>query len=331
MSKVYIIAEAGVNHNGDINLAKKLIDVAVDAKVDAVKFQAFRTEHLILSNIKKAPYQIKNTGKDQSQSEMLKKLELTKNHYLELKNYCDKKNIDFLITPFDEVSLLELEQLNLKTYKIASTDTTNIPFLRKVASTGKNIILSTGMCYMDEVQKAVESILKINKNLTLMHCTANYPCKDNEVNLNVLNTYKKFNCKLGYSDHTIGFGASLYAIPMGATVIEKHFTIDKNSSGPDHIASLDKDELFSFVQQIRKIETYLGSSKKAPTPSELKTKKSLQKCLVAKQTILKGEPLSENNMVAKRTGGNGISPIKFDEINGIKAIRDFKKNEIIEI
>ena len=184
---------------------------------------------------------------------------------------------------------------------------------------------------MDEVQKAVESILKINKNLTLMHCTANYPCKDNEVNLNVLNTYKKFNCKLGYSDHTIGFGASLYAIPMGATVIEKHFTIDKNSSGPDHIASLDKDELFSFVQQIRKIETYLGSSKKAPTPSELKTKKSLQKCLVAKQTILKGEPLSENNMVAKRTGGNGISPIKFDEINGIKAIRDFKKNEIIEI
>jgi N-acetylneuraminate synthase len=331
MNKVYIIAEAGVNHNGDIILAKKLVDIAVNAKVDAVKFQAFRTEHLILTNIKKAPYQIKNTDSEQSQSEMLKKLELRKEHYLELKNYCAKKKIDFLITPFDEISLNELEDINLSTYKIASTDATNIPFLRKVAKTGKNIILSTGMCNMEEVEKAVESIIEINKKLTIMQCTANYPCKDNEANLNVLNSYKKFNCQLGYSDHTTGFGASLFAIPMGARVIEKHFTLDKDSIGPDHKASLNEEELISYVKTIRRIEAYLGSSKKKPTPSETQTRKSLQKCLVAKKTILKGDILSEENIVAKRTGGKGISPIKFDEINGIKAIRKFQKNEIIEI
>lgn len=330
MNKVYVIAEAGVNHNGNIELAKELIDVAAKAKADAVKFQAFRTNHLILPEIKKAPYQIENTGAEQSQTEMLKKLELEKSQYVELKNYCSKKNIDFLITPFDEISLMELEELNLSTYKIASTDATNLPFLRKVAKTGKNIILSTGMCYMDEVEKAVKCILEINSNLTLMHCTANYPCPTEEVNLNVLETFKKFNCTIGYSDHTIGYGASLYAIPMGARVIEKHFTVDKSYSGPDHVASLDENELNGFVKEIRKIETFLGSFIKEPTISELETKLSLQKCLVAKKNIFKGDPLTSENIVAKRTGGIGISPINFDDIVGKNAKKDFQKNDIIE-
>ena len=331
MNKVYIIAEAGVNHNGEIDLAKKMVDIAANANADAVKFQAFRTEHLILSNIEKAPYQIKNTGSEQSQSEMLKRLELKNEYYKELKNYCDNKKIDFLITPFDEISLQELEEINLDTYKIASTDATNIPFLRKIAKTGKKIILSTGMCNMLEVEKAVNTILEINSKLTIMHCTANYPCDDHEVNLNVLNVYKKFNCKLGYSDHTIGFGASLYAIPIGARVVEKHFTIDKNSSGPDHIASLNPEELIAYVKEIRKIETYLGTHKKQLTPDEIHTRKSLQKCLVANQPIIKGEIFTNENIIAKRTGGIGISPIYFDDIEGKKAIRDFNKNEIIEI
>ncbi len=327
---VYVIAEAGVNHGGNIDLAKKMIDIAAKAGADAVKFQAFRTDHVIIENVEKAPYQLANTDKKQSQADMLRALELKKESYTVLKNYCQQKNIDFLITPFDEFSLVELEEVGVEVYKIASTDTTNIPFLRKIAKTGKPIILSTGMCYLHEVEAAVNAILPLNKNLILLQCTANYPIKDEEANLNVLLTFKeKFDCILGYSDHTIGLGAALYAIPMGARVVEKHFTLDKSLEGPDHKASLSPEELKAFVLEVLKIEKYLGSTVKKPTDSELLTKKSLQKCLVAATPIMKNEKFTEQNLIAKRTGGIGISPLDYDEILGTLAPKDFKKNDII--
>jgi len=329
--KVYIIAEAGVNHGGNIDLAKKMIDIASEAGADAVKFQAFRTEHLIIENVEKAPYQQENTGNKQTQTEMLRSLELRKESYVVLKDYCNQKNIDFLITPFDEFSLTELEEVGVEAYKIASTDTTNIPFLRKVAKTGKPVILSTGMCYLPEVEAAVKAILDINKNLILLQCTANYPIKDEEANLNVLKTFKeKFDCVLGYSDHTVGLGAALYAIPLGAKVVEKHFTIDKTWEGPDHKASLSPEELKAFVLEVRKVEKYLGTEVKKPTDSEMLTRKSLQKCLVANLPVKKGEKYTELNIIAKRTGGIGISPLHYDEILGTFAPKDYNVNDIIE-
>lgn len=330
-SPTYVIAEAGVNHGGDMNLAKKLVDVAVDAGAHAVKFQAFRTKSLILENVSKAPYQQETTDNKESQSLMLKKLELSKNHYKELKDYCEHKGIAFLITPFDEDSLEELEEVGVEAYKIASTDTTNLPFLRKIAEKGKPIILSTGMCYLEEVERALMEIHQVNRQVILLQCTANYPIRDEEANLNVLHTFQSFNAILGYSDHSVGLGAALYAIPMGAKVLEKHFTLDKDLDGPDHRASLSPKELKAFMAQVHKVDKYLGSAVKKPTESEMATRQSLQKCLVSFKTIKKGEVFSEENIIAKRTGGEGISPIKYYEVLGKKASRDFEKNEIIYI
>lgn len=329
-SPVFIIAEAGVNHGGDIELAKKLVDIAAQAGADAVKFQAFRTENLILEKVEKAPYQQKTTSQSESQFEMLKKLELQKQQYAELKNYCEKKKIVFLITPFDEGSLQEIEETGVAAYKVASTDATNLPFLKKIAKTGKPIVFSTGMCYLDEVKAALEEMYQWNKDIILLQCTANYPIKDEEANLNVIKTFREnFDIIIGYSDHSVGIGAAPYAVPMGAKVLEKHFTIDKSLEGPDHLASLDPDELKAFVQQVRKIETYLGGTVKKPTDSELHTRKSLQKCLVAAKKITRGEVFTEENIVGKRTGGAGISPIRYREIIGKPAPRDFEANEVI--
>ncbi len=330
MHPTYIIAEAGVNHGGDIELAKHLIDIAVEAGADAVKFQAFRTENLILEQVEKAPYQQETTEKTESQYEMLKKLELAQEQYTVLKNYCQSKGITFLITPFDEGSLTELEEIGVEAYKIASTDTTNLPFLKKVAQTGKPIILSTGMCYMEEVEAALQEMHPYNKDVILLQCTANYPIKDEEANLNVIHTFKeKFDIIVGYSDHSVGVGAAPYAVPMGARVVEKHFTNDKSAEGPDHLASLDPEELKAFVQQVRKIEQYLGGYEKIPTASESNTRQSLQKCLVASQAIKAGEPFTESNIVAKRTGGKGMSPIKYKELVGQLADKDYAPNDII--
>lgn len=329
--KTYIIAEAGVNHGGDIALAKKLIGVAKLAGADAVKFQAFRTEHLILDNVEKAPYQKSTTNGEQTQSDMLRALELRNEHYAVLKEYCEEQNIAFLITPFDEYSLVELEELGVEAYKIASTDTTNIPFLRKVAATQKPIILSTGMCDFNEVKVAMEAVSEINQNIVLMQCTANYPIDDSEANLNVLHTYANaFDCVLGYSDHTVGLGASLYAVPMGAKVVEKHFTLDRDADGPDHLASLNPEELTEYVAEIRRIEKMMGSFEKFPTEAEKHTKKSLQKCLVAATDIKEGELFDTENLVAKRTGGKGISPVLVDALYGKPAKRSFIKNDVIE-
>lgn len=329
-SPTFVIAEAGVNHGGDMSVAKKLIDLASEAGADAVKFQTFRAEHLILDSVKKAPYQQKTTEATESQMDMLKKLEVTREQNLELKKYCEEKNIIFLTTPFDEISLDEIDELELPAYKIASTDTTNLPFLKKVAQKGKPIFLSTGMTYLSEVQMALETICEYNKDVVLLQCTANYPIRDDEANLAVIDTFKKhFDVLVGYSDHTVGVGAAAFAIPMGAKVVEKHFTLDKSLEGPDHKASLSPEELKDFVQLVRKVDAFMGSSIKKPNLSETKTRVSLQKCLVANCEIKEGETLTEENIIGKRTGGEGISPIYYKDLVGTNATKNYKKDEII--
>jgi N,N'-diacetyllegionaminate synthase len=327
-----VIAEAGVNHNGRMELARKLVDAAVAAGADAVKFQAFRTEALILASVRKASYQIKNSKTEESQFAMLKKLELTRAQNKELKDYCRKKRIIFLTTPFDEQSLDELDELDLPAYKIASTDITNLLFLRKVARKNKPVILSTGMATIEDVEAALRAIYPLNKNVVLLQCSANYPVADHEVNLRVMRVYReRFNILAGYSDHTVGLGASPYAVAAGAKVIEKHFTLDKGSDGPDHKASLDPRELKELVEEIRKVESYLGSETKALTASEKANRKSLQKCLVAARTIKKGELFSVGNIIGKRTGGVGISAIDYQKLIGKKALKDYETDHIIKI
>jgi N-acetylneuraminate synthase len=330
-SETFVIAEAGVNHGGDMEIAKQLIDLAVDANADAVKFQTFKAENLILNNIQKAPYQKDTTDTSESQYDMLKRLEVSREQNLELKKYCTKKNIVFLTTPFDEESLEELDELDLPAYKVASTDTTNLPFLKKIAKKGKPIFLSTGMSYLSEVRLALETIYEYNKDVVLLQCTANYPIQDDEANLAVINTYRdNFDILLGYSDHSVGVGAAPFAIPMGAKVVEKHFTLNKAYEGPDHAASLSPSELIDFVKTVRRVDIYMGSEIKEPSLSEQSTRKSLQKCMVASQDIKKGDLFDNDNLVAKRTGGVGISPIEAHKLLGVKSTKNYKKNQIIE-
>jgi N,N'-diacetyllegionaminate synthase len=330
-SPTFIIAEAGVNHGGDMVIAKQLIDLAVKAKADAVKFQTFKAEHLILDNIQKAPYQKNTTDASETQFDMLKRLEVSREQNLELKQYCTDKGIVFLTTPFDEESLKEVDELDLPAYKVASTDTTNLPFLKKIAKKGKPIFLSTGMSYLSEVKSALETIYEYNKDVVLLQCTANYPIQDNEANLAVINTYRdNFDILLGYSDHSAGVGAAPFAIPMGAKVVEKHFTLNKADEGPDHAASLSPGELIDFVKTVRRVDTYMGSEIKEPSLSEQNTRKSLQKCMVASQDIKKGDLFNNDNLVAKRTGGVGISPIEVHKLLGVKTTKSYKKNQIIE-
>lgn len=328
--KTFIIAEAGVNHNGDMRLAKEMIDAAFESGADAVKFQTFKTDKLILENTEKAPYQKFTTSSKESQYEMLKRLEVTKEQTMELMDYCQQKKIIFLSTPFEKTSLDELNELGVPAFKIAATDLTNIQFLRQVAEKEKPIILSAGMCYLEEVERALHAIYPINKNLVLLQCTANYPIQDTEANINVIKTFReKFDVLVGYSDHSQGVGASPYAVAVGAKVIEKHFTLDKNMEGPDHKASVTPDELRQLVSDIRRVENYLGSGIKMPSCSEQMTRKSLQKCLVASRTIKAGEVFDNNNIVAKRTNGVGISALYFDDVVGRTAGTDYKVNDMI--
>lgn len=330
--RTFIIAEAGVNHNGSMDLAKQMIDAAIMAGVDAVKFQTFKTEHLILKNIDKAPYQKITTDSSETQYDMLKRLEVTIEQTKELMDYCKEKGIIFLSTPFEKLSLDELDELDVPAFKIAATDLTNIQFLRQVAEKGKPIILSAGMCYLEEVRRALEAIYPINKDVILLQCTANYPIKDEETNLNVIRTFaNEFDILVGYSDHSEGVGASPYAVALGAKVIEKHFTLDKNMEGPDHKASVNPSELRQLVLDIRRVESYLGDGVKMPSCSEQITRKSLQKCLVAKEFIERGDILTNENIVAKRTNGVGISAEYFDNVIGTAAAFDFEKDDIIKL
>lgn len=334
MKKVFIIAEAGVNHNGSIKLAKKLIDVAVDAEADAVKFQTFKAEKIISRYAPKAEYQKKTTDKEETQLEMVKKLELDADTHEELVRYCTKKGIIFLSTPFDIESIDLLYKLGLKIFKIPSGEITNLPYLRKIGRLKKRIILSTGMADMGEIEDALNILLEAGtrkENITVLHCNTEYPTSFEDVNLlAMLSIRDAFKVSVGYSDHTHGIEIPIAAVALGATVIEKHFTLDKNMEGPDHKASLEPHELKAMVHAIRNVEKALGSGIKKPSASEIKNKSIVRKSIVAAKDIKKGEMLSEETLAVKRPG-IGISPSEWDRIIGRKAKRDYKEDELIEI
>lgn len=331
--KVFIIAEAGVNHNGDINLAKRLIDVAVKAGVDAVKFQTWKTELLVTKNVTQAKYQTKNTGLEESQFDMLKRLELSYDDFRELKSYCDKKKIMFLSTPdeFESADFLcELQDI----FKIGSGELTNIPYLRYIGKMNKKIILSTGMGTLGEIEKALNILIDSGtkkENITLLHATTMYPTPMSQVNLNAMITIKKaFNVNIGYSDHTMGIEVPIAAVALGAKIIEKHYTLSRDMEGPDHKASLEPDELEKMVRGIRNIELALGNGEKLPQISEKQNLNVIRKSIVASKVINKGEVLSESNLTVKRVG-YGISSSLWDEVIGLSARYDFKINDVIRL
>ena len=329
---VFIIAEAGVNHNGSIELAKQLIDVAVEAGVDAVKFQTFKAENLVSKNAQKADYQKLTTSTDESQFEMIKKLELDVNTHKELIAYCQEKNITFLSTPFDHDSINMLNDLGLGIFKIPSGEITNLPYLRHIGSLGKRVVLSTGMATLQEVRSALTVLIKSGtkkENITILHANTMYPTPMEDVNLNAMLTIQKeLDIAIGYSDHTIGIEVDIAAVAMGASIIEKHFTLDRSMKGPDHRSSLEPDELKVMVSAIRNIERALGSNKKKPSPSESVNIEVVRKSIVASQDIEKGEMLTVNNIMVKRPG-NGISPMKWDDIIGAVASKDYKIDDLI--
>lgn len=328
--KVFIIAEAGDNHNGDYDTALKLVDKAVEAGADCVKFQTFVTERVISKLAEKADYQKESTGTGESQYEMVKKLELSFEQFRQIKKYCEQKKIIFLSTPFDLESIDFLQEIDIPFWKIPSGEITNLPYLEKIAHTGKDIIMSTGMCTMEEIQKAID-ILKKNGagKMTLLHCNTEYPTPYEDVNLRAMKTMAEtFGVEVGYSDHTKGIEVPIAAVAMGAVVIEKHFTLDKNMPGPDHKASLEPDELKQMIQSVRNIEKALGSSEKKPSTSEIKNIDIARKSIVAKKAIKKGEELTEDNLDIKRPG-NGISPMYWYDLLGTKAVKDFSEDELI--
>lgn len=331
MSKVLIIAEAGVNHNGSLEMAKKLVDAAKSCGADIVKFQTAKLESLVSKVAHMADYQKKNTGVEESQKEMLSKLLLSFEDFVELARYCKEVGIKFLSTPFDIESIRFLNDMQ-DIWKIPSGEITNYPYLVEIGKTKKKVILSTGMAEMDEIQSAID-VLKENEteDITILHCTTEYPAPIKDVNLNVMQTMRDaFGYPVGYSDHTQGIEVSLAAATLGATVIEKHFTLDRNLPGPDHKASLEPDELKAMVDGIRKIELALGSNEKKPSEIELKNRLVARKSIVAKKAIKAGEELTEDNITTKRPG-SGINPMKWNEVIGTKAVRDFEEDELIEL
>jgi N,N'-diacetyllegionaminate synthase len=330
LSKVFIIAEAGVNHNGDIELAKRLIDAAVDAKVDAVKFQTFNADYIVSKNARKAEYQLKTTNNHESQYEMLKKLELDFEAHKVLIEYCAKKNIMFLSTAFDLESIDLLYKLGIEIFKIPSGEMTNLPYLEKVGKLKKKVILSTGMCTLEEVKKTLDVIKSVGTtDITILHCNTEYPTPMEDVNLRAMAAMgAELQVPIGYSDHTNGIEVSIAAVALGASVIEKHLTLDKNMEGPDHKASLEPNELKEMVNAIRNIEAALGKSKKAPTSSEEKNRQIARKSIVAKKHINKGELLTEENITTKRPG-SGISPMRWHEILETIANKEYEEDELI--
>ncbi len=328
---VYIIAEAGVNHNGSFELACKLVDAAKAAGVDCIKFQTFKSKNLVSRNARKADYQKETTGEG-SQEDMLKKLELSYDEFLKLKAYCDEKQICFLSTPFDFDSIDFLNSIDMPFWKIPSGEVTNYPYLVALAKTGKPVVMSTGMCEMPEIEAAIQ-VLQENgtKEIRLLHCNTEYPTPFEDVNLKAMQTIRNaFGLDVGYSDHTKGIEVPVAAAALGATIIEKHFTLDRNMEGPDHKASLEPAELAEMVSSIRHIEKALGDGTKTPSPSEKKNKDIARKSIVAKHNIKAGEVLTEENITVKRPG-NGICPMKWNEVLGTKAARDFEEDELIEL
>lgn len=333
MSKVLIIAEAGVNHNGSMQIAKQMVDKAVEAGVDVIKFQTFKSEKLVSKAAKQAEYQQRNIGNgDEGQLTMLKKLELSVENHQELIQYCQERNIRFWSTAFDMESIDFLHSLNLGLWKIPSGEITNYPYLKKIASFHEPIILSTGMCELSDIEAALNVLIDegIKKEqITVLHCNTEYPTPYNDVNLKaMLEISEKFGVNIGYSDHTQGVEVPIAAVALGATVIEKHFTLDKNMEGPDHKASLEPDELKAMVTAIRHIEQALGTGHKSISESERKNIEIARKSIVAACPIKQGEMLTEENLTVKRPG-NGISPMKWNEVIGTIALKDFEEEEMI--
>ena len=332
LNKVFIIAEAGVNHNGSIELAKKMVDAAKESCVDAVKFQTFKAERVVSKKAEKAQYQKYVTNESESQFEMLKNLELDAEAHKELIDYCEKKSIMFLSTPFDHDSIDMLNDLGLEIFKIPSGEITNLPYLRHVGSLDKRVILSTGMSNLGEVGDALDVLINAGtskNNITVLHANTMYPTPMEDVNLNAMLTIqKKFGVAIGYSDHTLGIEVDIAAVAMGASCIEKHFTLDKTMDGPDHKASLEPEELKVMVGAIRNIEKALGNSEKKPSPSESVNIDVARKSIVASQSIKKGDKLSSKNITTKRPG-TGINPMKWDEIIGTFAKKDYQMDDLI--
>ena len=331
MNRVFVIAEAGVNHNGDIEIAKQLIDAASEAGADAVKFQTFQADSLVCRTAKKAEYQLETTDRTETQYDMLKKLELTPQMHRELIEHCIKRNIMFLSTPFDLESIKLLSELGMQIYKIPSGEITNLPYLREIAKQQKKIILSTGMSSMDEVKAAV-NVLKNNgtEDITLLHCNTQYPTPISDVNLlAMVKMREETGLPVGYSDHTQGIEVPIAAAALGAEVIEKHFTLDRKMEGPDHKASLEPQELMQMVVGIRKIESALGSNIKQVSESEMTNVAIVRKSIVAAANIKRGDKYTEKNITTKRPA-TGISPMLWDEIIGKTADRDYKVDEMIE-
>ncbi len=331
MERTLIIAEAGVNHNGSLKTAKQLAVAAKECGADIVKFQTAQLDSLVSKSARMAGYQKKNIGEEESQKDMLKKLLLSFADFIELADYCREVEIQFLSTPFDIESIHFLDHMQ-DIWKVPSGEITNYPYLVEIGKTGKKVILSTGMSTLKEVHEAVDTLKCAGiSDLVLLHCTTEYPAPTEEVNLNVMDTLRnEFGCPVGYSDHTQGTEISLAAAAMGAAVIEKHFTLDRNMTGPDHKASLEPDELKRLVEGIRKIELAKGTYVKAPTLSEVKNRDVARKSIVALRDIAKGERFSVHNLTTKRPG-NGISPMMWNEVIGQEAKRDFEEDELIEI
>jgi N-acetylneuraminate synthase len=335
MKRTLIIAEAGVNHNGDIAKAKALIDKGAEAGVDYVKFQTFKAEKLVTKQAQRASYQDKNTQNNDSQYEMLKKLELSQALHQELMDYCNQKGVKFLSTGFDSESLVFLAQLGITIAKVPSGEITNLPYLRQVASLFPEVILSTGMATIDEIKDAVKVLIDngVSKDkITILHCNTEYPTPMEDVNLKaMLHIQRELGLPIGYSDHTLGIEVPIAAVALGATVIEKHFTLDKTLPGPDHKASLEPNELKAMVSAIRNIEKAIGGSGlKEVSKSEEKNKPIARKSILASTDIKKGNIFTPENLTVKRPG-TGISPMQWDEVIGKEAKRDFQEDELIEL
>lgn len=332
MTSVFIIAEAGVNHNGSLEFAKKLIDVAVDAGADAVKFQTFKADKLVSKTAQKANYQKQTTSVEESQYDMIKKLELDEDAHRVLISYCSEKKIMFLSTPFDHDSIEMLNDFGMPIFKIPSGEITNLPYLRHIGRLGRRVILSTGMADLEEVRDALRVLMDAGMakcDITILHATTEYPCPKDEVNLRAMLTIREhFDVDVGYSDHTQGIEIPIAAVAMGACVIEKHFTLDRNMEGPDHKASLEPQELKAMVAAIRSVSLALGDGIKRPSKSEMKNKAVARKSIVAATPIRSGEVLTEDNLTVKRPGC-GLNPMQWDQVVGKAALRDYEVDDLI--
>jgi N,N'-diacetyllegionaminate synthase len=334
VTRTLVIAEAGVNHNGDMDLARQLIDAAADAGADIVKFQTFVADRLVTIAAKKADYQATGTMANESQHAMLRRLELTRDMHESLIAHCEGRGIVFLSTGFDAESVDMLVSLGMRTFKVPSGEIANLPYLRHIGALGGDVILSTGMATMAEIEAALDVLERAGtrrERITVLHCTSEYPTPMNEVNLRAMVSIRDaFHVAVGYSDHTIGIEVPIAAVALGATIVEKHFTIDRTLPGPDHKASLEPRELEAMVAAIRNIEIALGDGIKRLTPSEARNRPVARKSIFAARPIAAGEAFTDGNITAKRPG-NGISPMRWDEVIGRRATRDFAADELIDL